>query len=116
MTKRHLLLTGFYDKLILKRPGIIILCIVAAIAFLGYKARDFRLDASAETLLLESDEALRYSRIIKSRYGGYDYLLVTYAPQADLFSDKALADLARLKEDSTSNPSVTNGGPQTGPG
>ena len=77
MTKHHLLLTGFYDKLILKRPGIIILCILATIAFLGYKARDFKLDASAETLLLESDEALRYSRIIKSRYGGYDYLLVT---------------------------------------
>jgi predicted RND superfamily exporter protein len=108
MTKRHLLLTGFYDKLILKRPGIIILCIVAAIAFLGYKARDFRLDASAETLLLESDEALRYSRIIKSRYGGYDYLLVTYAPQADLFSDKALADLARLKEELAQLPSVSS--------
>ena len=108
MTKRHLLLTGFYDKLILKRPGIIILCILAAIAFLGYKARDFKLDASAETLLLESDEALRYSRIIKSRYGGYDYLLVTYAPQADLFSDKALADLARLKNELAQLPSVAS--------
>jgi len=99
MTNRHTLLTGFYDKLILKRPGITILCILAAIAFLGYKARDFKLDASAETLLLESDEDLRYSRIIKSRYGGYDYLLMTYAPQADLLSDKALADLARLKKE-----------------
>ncbi len=101
MTKRHPfhLLSGFYDKLILKRPGIIILCILAAIAFLGYKARDFKLDASAETLLLETDEDLRYSRIIKSRYGGYDYLLMTYAPQSDLFSDKALADLARLKKE-----------------
>ena len=99
MTKRHILLTEFYDKLILKHPRIIIVCILAAIAFLGYKARDFKLDASAETLLLESDEDLRYSRIIKSRYGGYDYLLMTYAPQADLFSDKALAELARLKKE-----------------
>ena len=108
MTKHHLLLTGFYDKLILKRPGIIILCILAAIAFLGYKARDFKLDASAETLLLESDEALRYSRIIKSRYGGYDYLLVTYAPQSDLFSDKALTDLASLKKELAALPSVSS--------
>ena len=108
MTKRHLLLTGFYDKLILKRPGIIILCILAAIAFLGYKATDFKLDASAETLLLESDEALRYSRIIKSRYGGYDYLLVTYAPQSDLFSDKALTDLASLKKELAALPSVSS--------
>ena len=99
MTKRHLFLAGFYDKLILRRPGIVILCILAAIAFLGYKAKDFKLDASAETLLLETDEDLRYTRIIKSRYGGYDYLLMTYAPQSDLFSDKALAELARLKKE-----------------
>jgi predicted RND superfamily exporter protein len=99
MTKRHLFLTGFYKQLILKRPGITILCILAAIAFLGYKARDFKLDASAETLLLETDADLQYSRIIKSRYGGYEYLLMTYAPQADMFSDKVLADLARLKKE-----------------
>ncbi len=99
MTKRHSFLTGFYDRLILQRPGIIILCILAVIAFLAYKASDFKLDASAETLLLESDEDLRYSRIIKSRYGGYDYLLMTYAPKSDMFSDKVLADLARLKKE-----------------
>ncbi len=108
MTKRHFLLKGFYDKLILKRPGIIILCLLATIAFLGYQAKDFKLDASAETLLLESDEALRYSRIIKSRYGGYDYLLVTYAPKSDLFSDEALADLASLKKEITALPSVSS--------
>ena len=97
MTKRHPYLTTIYDKLILRHPGIVIFCILAVIAILGYNARDFKLDASAETLLLESDEDLRYSRIIKSRYGGYDYLLMTYAPKADLFSDEALDDLARLK-------------------
>jgi predicted RND superfamily exporter protein len=99
MPKSHPFLTAFYDKLILRHPGIIIFCILAAIAFLGYKARDFKLDASAETLLLETDKDLRYSRIIKSRYGGYDYLLMTYAPRTDLFSDEALADLARLEKE-----------------
>ena len=59
MTERHSLLKKFYDKLILRYPRLVILCILVAIAFLGYKARDFRLDASAETLLLETDEDLR---------------------------------------------------------
>ena len=99
MPKHHPYLTAFYDKLILRHPGIIIFCILAAIAFLGYKARDFKLDASAETLLLETDKDLRYSRMIQSRYGGYDYLLMTYAPRSDLFSDEALADLAQLKKE-----------------
>ena len=99
MTKRHTLLTSFYDKLILRYPRLVILCILVAISFLGYKARDFKLDASAETLLIETDEDLRYSRIIKSRYGGYDYLVMTYAPKHDLFSDRALADLTRLRNE-----------------
>ena len=99
MTKRHPLLTLFYDKLILQHPGIVIFCILAAIAFLGYRAKDFKLDASAETLLLESDKDLRYSRLIKSRYGGYDYLLMTYTPRSDLFSDEVLNDLAQLKKE-----------------
>ncbi len=99
MTKRHHLLTVFYNKLILKRPGVVILCILAVVFFLGYHAKDFKLDASAETLLLETDEDLRYSRIIKSRYGGYDYLVMTYSPKEDLFSDKSLADLIRLRDE-----------------
>ena len=106
MTKRHPYLTAFYNKLILRHPGVIIFCILAAIAFLGYKARDFKLDASAETLLLETDKDLRYSRIIKSRYGGYDYLLMSYSPRSDLFSDEALADLAQLKKELTALNSV----------
>ena len=99
MPKRHPFLTAFYDKLILQYPGFIIFCILAAIAFLGFKARDFRLDASAETLLLETDKDLRYSRLIKSRYGGFDYLLMTYTPRSDLFSDETLANLDRLEKE-----------------
>ena len=99
MTRSHSPLKFFYDRLILSYPRLVIICILVAIAFLGYKARDFQLDASAETLLLESDKDLRYSRIIKARYGGYDYLVMTYTPNHDLFSDKALADLTRLRND-----------------
>jgi len=108
MTKRHLLLAGSYDQLILRHPRIVIICLLAAIAFLGYQAKDFKLDASAETLLLETDEDLRYTRIIQSRYGGYDYLLMTYTPRSDLFSDKALANLARLKRELLTLKSVSS--------
>jgi predicted RND superfamily exporter protein len=69
------------------------------IAFLGYKAKDFKLDASTETLILETDEDFKYSQIIKSRYGGHDYLLMIYTPANDLFSDAALAQLTRLRDD-----------------
>ncbi len=99
MAKFHSLVTSFYDRVVLKYPKIVILGILAVVCFLGYKAADFRLDASTETLIIETDEDLRYSRLIKSRYGGYDYLLITYSPKTDLFSNESLKKLARLRDD-----------------
>jgi len=99
MTKLHSLLTRFFDKVILEHPRSVIICLLAVVSFLGYHAKDFKLDASAETLVLENDKDLRYSRLIDSRYGLQDYLLMTYAPKDDLLSDKVLATLTRLRDE-----------------
>ena len=69
MTKRQSVTHLFFDRLVLQYPRAVIICVVAAVTFLAFGARDFRLDASAETLVLENDEDLRYSRLISSRYG-----------------------------------------------
>jgi predicted RND superfamily exporter protein len=108
MTKLHAWVTRFYDKIILERPGIVILCLLAAVAFLGYQAKDFKLEASAETLIIETDEDLRYSRLIRSRYGGHDYLLMTYSPKNDLFASETLAKLARLRDELKQLPRVSS--------
>ncbi|MGD9363606.1 MAG: MMPL family transporter, partial [Desulfobacterales bacterium] len=99
MEKSNSLLARYYDKIVLERPRLILLCLLLVIALLGYKAKDFKLDASTETLILETDEDFIYSRIIKSRYGSLDYLLMIYTPTNDLFSDEALAQLTRLRDD-----------------
>jgi predicted RND superfamily exporter protein len=99
MAKLHSLVTRFYDRVVLKYPGMVILGILAVVCFLGYKTADFRLDASTETLIIETDEDLRYSRLIKSRYGGYDYLLMTYSPKDDLFANTTLENLTRLRDE-----------------
>jgi len=72
---------------------------LAIVGFLTFQARLFRLDASAETLVLENDEDLRYSRLIGSRYGQDDYLVLTYTPKDDLFSPDTLDSLAQLRDD-----------------
>jgi len=96
MTIFSSLITRFFDKIIIERPKLVIFLIIAAVAFLGYQAKNFRLDASSETLVLENDKDLRYSRLINSRYGLQDFLVMTFAPKDDLFSDKALANLSHL--------------------
>ena len=78
MTKLNTLPELFFDKVILKRPQLVICCLLVVVAFLGYKAKDFRLDASAETLIIENDRDLHYSRLIDKRYGVQDFLLLVF--------------------------------------
>jgi len=99
MTNFYSLITRFFDKIVLKRPVFIILCILIVVSFLGYKAKDFKLDASAETLLLEDDKDLQYSRLIYSRYGEQYYLVIAYTPNDDLFSDNVLSNLTQLRDE-----------------
>ena len=99
MIKLHSTVIGFYDRVVLEYPRIVIFVVLLLISFLSYKAADFQLDASTETLIIETDKDLRYSRLITSRYGGYDYLLITYTPKADLFSEESLKKLAQLRDD-----------------
>ena len=73
---------------------ILVLCVSAA-----YFSRDFELDASAETLLLEGDEGLRIFREVNERFGIQDILFVTFEPDADLFSDTSLEHINNLRDE-----------------
>ena len=108
MIKHNSLVIRFYDHVVLEYPRIVIFGILLLISFLSYKAADFRLDASTETLIIETDADLRYSRLIKSRYGGYDYLLITYTPKSDLFSEESLKKLTQLRDDLKQTKRVTS--------
>jgi predicted RND superfamily exporter protein len=99
MTKNHSLTASFFDRVVLQYPGTVFLCVLAAGAFLAVGAQNFKLDASAETLVLKNDQDLEYTRLINSRYDQQDLLILTYAPGADLFSQETLAALARLRDD-----------------
>lgn len=65
----------------------------------GYFATGFRLDASADALMLENDKDLRYFREIAEKYSTQDFLFLTYRPREhQLISHKTFADLKSLKE------------------
>ncbi len=88
----------FYESLVLDRPWLALGLLLILIASIGYFSKDFRLDASGDTLVLENDSALRYYRSISARYGTEDYLIITYTPEKGLFSKTILADLAELRD------------------
>ncbi len=102
MTKIAHTFTRWYGKTILDRPVVVLLCLSVIIAVLGYNAKNFRIDASADALLLENDKDLRYARQISERYGVYDFLLISYSPNNDdLLAQDNLETLGRLRKDLT---------------
>jgi len=104
----HSLFIEFFNRFILKRPGIVILLLFTVIGGIGYQARQFRLDASAESLLLENDEDLRYARKIAVRYDLQNFLLISFTPKENLFSSASLSTLARMKEDLLAIPRIVS--------
>jgi predicted RND superfamily exporter protein len=108
MTKHPSGASFFFDRVVLGHPKTVILCVLIAVVFLSFQARHFRLDASAETLVLENDEDLEYSRLIGSRYGEQDFLILTYTPKDDLLSEKTLASIGRLRNELKSLDNVSS--------
>ncbi len=92
-------LTDLYYRLTLDRPLAVLLGVLVFIAGAVYFAQGFKLDASADSLILENDEDLRYYRGVRARYGADDFLVVTYSPREDLMSDAVLADIGRLRDE-----------------
>ena len=92
------LILDLYDKIVLKQPVLVIIATLLVAAFFAYQAPKFKLDASADSLVLENDQALKYYRSIRARYGSDEFLIITYTPTDDLFSDAVLADLDKLKQ------------------
>ena len=50
----------FYQNIILKNPKFIFTILLIILMSFGYYSKDFRLDASSETLLIEGDPDLEY--------------------------------------------------------
>ncbi len=73
--------------------------LLALVVFFAWHAQNFRLDASADSLLLENDPDLEFSREINNRYGTADSVTVAYSPEGNLFDPAELQVLGRLSED-----------------
>ena len=93
------LFTRLYIGTVFGRPWLVIAVALVLVAFFGWYAQYFRLDASADSLLLENDPDLEYSREINQRYGTADSVTVAYTPEGELFSREELDRLNRLTDE-----------------
>ena len=91
------MIAHLYQNIILKNPKPIFVLLIIAILSFGYYSKDFRLDASSETLLIEGDPDLVYLKKISKRYGSKEFLILTYTPNEGMVTDASINNLLSLK-------------------
>ena len=84
------MIAQFYQNIILKNPKLIFVILIITLFSFGNYSKDFRLDASSETLLIEGDPDLKYLQEISKRYGSKEFLILTYTPNEGMVSDTSI--------------------------
>ena len=87
----------FYQKNIIEKPKIIFVFLLLFVASFGFFAKDFRLDASSDTLLIDGDPDLKYLNEINKRYNSKEFLVLTFTPKESMISENSINNLLSLK-------------------
>ncbi len=86
-----------YKNIVLSNPKSILLLLIITLISFGYFSKEFKLDASSDTLLIEGDPDLQYLREVTDRYGAKDFLVLTYSPNDPLTNNNSINNLLSLK-------------------
>ena len=90
-----------YEFLIFRKPLITLFVLLALVAWLASHFGNFRVDASADSLVLENDEDLKYYRELIKRYSADNFFAITYqpSPPRKLFEQETLEEMRRFAND-----------------
>ena len=88
-----------YKNSIIEKPKFTLLILAVLLLSFGYFAKDFQLDASSDTLLLENDPDLKYLREINTKFGSKEFLVLTFTPKENLLNPTTIKNLTNLKND-----------------
>ena len=78
---------------------IILLSVFVITLISGVGLNNFKLDASSDALVLENDQSLKTYREAEDEFGDSSFLIVTYEPKQDIFSDYSINRITNLEND-----------------
>ena len=64
-----MIFSNLYKKTVIEKPKSILSILLILLLSFAYFAKDFQLDASSDTLLLENDPDLKYLREVNKKFG-----------------------------------------------
>lgn len=92
-------LSNLYLALIIRRPYHVMTAMVVLTLVAAFGMTNFKLDASADSLTLENDTSIDYFREVSKRYQNGDFLVLTYSPKTEMFSDESINTLKQLRDE-----------------
>ena len=93
------LLLSAYDRLILRRPWLVLALLALLVGAFATQLDKIKLDASADSLMLQGDPSLEFYRQISAEYSSEEFLLITWQPRAPLLSQDSLQPLRRMADE-----------------
>ena len=84
---------------VLRKPALVCFFMSVVLCFFSLHTKNFKLDASADSLLLEDDKDLQLFRETIERYTTKEFLFVTFTSDDNLFSEPVLKRIAQLRDE-----------------
>ncbi len=97
-----------YNHWTVLRPWPLLIALLLVLMVLGWHARDFRLDASADSLLLENDQDYKVFRQLSERYQSESFLVVALVPEQGVFAASTLKRVDQLALDLEEVPGISS--------
>ncbi len=88
-----------YLATVLKKPVLVCLIMSVVLCFFAFQTKSFKLDASADSLLLEGDQDLKLFRETIERYATKEFLFVTFTSKENLFTQTVLEKITQLRDE-----------------
>ena len=88
-----------YLATVLKKPVLVCLLMSVVLCFFAFQTKSFKLDASADSLLLEGDQDLKLFRETIERYATKEFLFVTFTSKENLFTQTVLEKITQLRDE-----------------
>ena len=70
------MIAKLYQKNIIEKPKLILFLLIVALLGFGYFSKDFRLDASSDTLILQNDESFKFYNYYNNIFPTKNFLVL----------------------------------------
>lgn len=88
-----------YDRLALSRPWVTLFLVSIIVAGFATQLPKIKLDASADSLLLQGDPSLEFYRESSRQYSSEEFLLITWQPHVAMLAPESLGPLREMADE-----------------